>query len=139
MKKLLFAIIATLLICGVAQAESYIADQKTVAWNPVTTNADGVALPEGADVRYRVYIMNSATSEISEATTDPIVETQYTITFIAEGKFYFGIKAIRYIGGADSIESDIAWSNDPARCIGGEPIDVSHYIAPSMVTGLMVP
>ena len=139
MRKLLFAIMAILLICGTAMAESYIADQKTVAWNPVTTNADGVALPEGSDVRYRVYIMNSATSETAEVTIEPITETQHTITYPAEVKFYFGVQAVRYIEGADPIETEIVWSSVGSNCQNGEPIDISHFRPPANVTGLSIP
>jgi hypothetical protein len=135
----ILAMLARFLFCEPVLAISVIADQKTVAWDPVTTDTDGKPLPEGSDVRYRVYIMNSQTLNFVEVTTEPIIEMQYTITFNQEGNFFFGVQAVRYIEGADPIGSKIAWSNDPANCLDGETIDIKHFRPPGNATGLRIP
>lgn len=141
MKHLLFVIwiLILLLFCGSAQAASVIADQKTVAWDAVTTNTDGEALPEGSDIRYKVFLMNSQTLDVTEVTTDPVTETQYLITFTQEGNFFFGVQAVRYIDGSPASYSSIAWSNDPAVCLDGDTSDITHYRPPAGATGLRIP
>ena len=63
------------------------ANQATVAWDPVTTLADGSAIPAGSTIEYTVYLANSITdpgkTNPSEIAT--VAATEYTITLNTEG------------------------------------------------------
>jgi len=114
----------------------YNANQATVAWSPVTTLADGQALPAGSTIQYRVYIQDSILAEPVEVTSAAIPATSFVITFSNEGSYYVGARAERVAGGSVVSSSVIAWSSDPANCQGNEAFGVRQYAAPASVGGL---
>ena len=78
-------------------------------------------------------------AKILEVTTEPVLETQYTITFAQEGTYYFGVKALRYWNGVAAVASQIAWSNNSASCANSEVIDITKLMPTSPVTALQIP
>lgn len=143
MKRILFVILATLigLIAGHAFAiEWHIANQKTIAWDPVTTLTDGTSLPAGDSVLYRIWIKRDG--QINESViADNVDMTQYTLTLDQEGRFFVGIQAIRVytIDGQDLIsESEIAWSDIPENCANSNDFGVVYLISPAKAGGLAV-
>lgn len=107
-------------------------NQATVAWDAVTTLADGSALPAGHYVHYRIYLANAMTDpdKTVPAILGETAELQYTMTLNTEGKYYVGVQTVRYDEtDAEITVSDINWSD-----VNGEytpnPFGLVHYLAP---------
>lgn len=137
------SIMAVVLVLGfglLALAQNWhTANQSTLAWDPVTTNINGEALPADGVVKYTVFLAN--------ATTDPektnpaliaesIPETQYTFTLNAQGKFIPGVKSELWVAGELVEESVIAWSDDPEFTQSGEAIGLRYFLPPKAAGGL---
>ena len=61
-------------------------------------------------------------------------ETQYLITLGTEGKYFFGIKAVRTVEGEIVGESVIVWSSDADYDFG-----LQYFAAPASPGGLKLP
>lgn len=113
------------------------ANQVTVAWDPVTTLSNGDPIPPNDTVTYNVYIRNVATSTETMVGTG-IVNTSYTITFSAEGKYLVGVSTVRIPEGTtEEMESVVGWSDDPAIATGGT-FGVQMFLLPSNPVNLHV-
>lgn len=109
---LLMLIVLTVVFTGwFAQAQQWTtANQATIAWNATTTLENGDPLPEGAIIKYYVYLKKSG--EAGDGERKGITEgLQYTITFTEEGKYIVGVSAARYEGDQLVQESTINWSD----------------------------
>lgn len=113
----------------------YTTDDITIAWNAPEKLTNGDPVPEGDDVRYRVYTLrhssNSTKYSPKEITTDPIQTGFKYIKFEEEGRYYIGVKAIRFSdsdgdGDLEKVsEGSIAWSHDPENVL--KVIRISPY------------
>lgn len=135
---ILMCVLAVVIGYGLAQAQIwYPANQKTVAWDAVTTMADGTALPTGSTVRYKVYIVSKTdTAKATPTEVGTSTTTSATITFTAEGQYFVGVKAERLISGAVVSESAIAWSDSAAATGTTGTFGVVFYKAPSAPVNL---
>ena len=110
MKKLFFALLIVLLFSGLAGAQSITWDTRTsatMAWDPVAK----VATTDNANqyqVLWRTDLVSAGTNVGS-----PVTATQLALTIPADVRYYFGVKAIRFVAGARVAESAVAWSSDP--------------------------
>lgn len=134
MKKLLFTMIFTLGFCffSLAQAQMWVtANQGTVAWDPVPP------LTVGDTIKYQVFT-RSGTSGGGTPVGGEITATQQAITFVTEGRYFVGVKAIRYpVGETVGIPSvETSWSSDPLVCAAEGPFGFVYFVAPGGVKGL---
>ena len=110
MKKLFFALLVILLFSGLASAQTIVWHNQTtgtMAWDPVAK----VATTDNANqyqVLWRTDLVSAGTNVGS-----PVTATQLALTIPADVKYYFGVKALRFVGGAKVAESTVAWSSDP--------------------------
>jgi hypothetical protein len=133
--KILPIIMLVLLIAGLASAQTWhTANQQTVAWDAVTEKTDGTPL-DPAEVSYRVYMYNAVSdpNHAAPVKLGDTAETQYLITLGVEGKYFVGVSTIRTVDG-EEIESEIAWSSDPAYDFG-----IRYYLAGKKPGGLNLP
>ena len=138
MKKIFFVVLFIVLACSVsAHGQTwYTTNQATVSWNAVTTLSDGSAIPAGDTIRYQLYL-RIGTSGNGAAYGAETASTQATVTFTAEGAWFIGIKALRYVAGetAPVGESVISWSSD-AGATDNAPFGIRYYAAPGSPGGL---
>ena len=121
-----------LLIPVTVWAQSWFtANQVTLAWDPVAKIA-----PTDT-IKYQVYARTDTTSA-GQPVGAEVTATQAVITFAAEGRYYLGVRTIRYPQGETiGIPSDgIAWSNDAAACGPAGAFGVIYYMAPAKAKGL---
>jgi hypothetical protein len=114
------------------------ANQKTIAWDAVTTKTDGTAIPTTDTVEYIAYIANadSDPQKDNPAKVWQGPETQTVITLNVEGRFLVGIRAVRKIAdGTEVGESTIAWSDTPVATNNSE-FGIRFFFGPNAVTGL---
>jgi hypothetical protein len=110
MKKLFFALLIVLLCSGLAGAQTLVWHSETTA----TMGWDGVpkvATTDNANqyqVLWRTDLVSAGTNVGS-----PVTATQLALTIPADVKYYFGVKALRFVAGAKVAESTVAWSSDP--------------------------
>jgi len=131
MKKL-FIIAAIMIFAAPAMAQTwYTANQVTLAWDAVPK----VLATDQAN-KYQVYSRNDLVSLGSKIGTE-ITATQLLISLTVEGRYYLGVKAVRYPAGETvGIESvGTAWSNVAADT-GGSPFGVMYFVAPGFPGGL---
>jgi hypothetical protein len=132
----------TVLIYGFIVASSFAATwhtatEQTVAWDAVTTTEDGTVIPS-AEITYEVFIRKQgSTEEISLGRTG---ETSHTLSLPSEGRWFFGVRAIRTVvvdpelGTTEEVsESRIVWSSEPAYDLG-----IQFWNKPSETTGLRI-
>ena len=106
-----------------------------MAWDAVTTNVDGGAIPAG-EISYTVYLYNAVTdpNHTNPAELGTTAEPQYLITLGTEGKYFFGVKAVRTVAGEIVGESAIIWSSAPEYDFG-----LQYFAAPANPGGLKLP
>ena len=111
------------------------ANQQTVAWDAVTTNIEGGAIPAG-EISYTVYLYNAVTDpdHLNAVELANTIETQYLITLGTEGKYFFGVKSVRTVAGEIVGESIIIWSSDPEYDFG-----LQYFAAPANPGVLKLP
>lgn len=136
-KKLLLVMAFVLMLPVLALAQTwYTANQATIGWDAVTKMGDGTtSIPTGDAVKYQVYTKNAA-GTIAPVGGE-ITAIQQTITFNVEGRYFVGVKAIRYPAGETvGVSSDVAWSSDPLVCATAGPFGIVYYVKPAGVKGL---
>jgi hypothetical protein len=140
MRSLIVVVIGLVIFgfCVVAHAQTWVtANQVTVAWDAVTQTVEGLAIP-ASEMKYQVYIRTGTTGD-GTAVDGIISETQLAITFTAEGRYYIGVRAIRYPAGeASGYGSYVSWSNDPLVCAVAGPFGVVYYAVPINPKGLRI-
>jgi len=131
MKKL-FLILAILIFAAPAMAQTwYTANQVTLAWDAVPK----VLTTDQAN-KYQVYSRNDLVSLGSKLGAE-ITATQLLISLTVEGRYYLGVKSIRYpVGETVGIPSvGTAWSNVAADT-NNSPFGVLFFAAPTSPGGL---
>jgi hypothetical protein len=134
-----FAILlAVLFIGGIAQAQQwYPANQATVMWDPVTTIDNGSPVPAGDVIKYHLWAAPASdpakTNKNDMGTTD---QTQMTLTFQAEGRYYAGVQTERWVGGVLESQSAIGWSDDPVIVANQNTFGFKYFLPPGMAHGL---
>lgn len=108
----------------------YTANQVTIAW-------DAVPKVQSTDQenKYQVYTRNDLVSA-GQVVGGEITATHLLITLSAEGRYYFGVKAVRYPQGETvGQSSSVAWSNTP-EATGNNPFGVMYYALPAIPVNL---
>jgi hypothetical protein len=139
MKKLLMLCITGFLWCFFFSASAsavtwHVANQSTVGWDAVTTLEDGSPLPADNAIEYVCYLANSVTDP-NKANPTEVARTanvQQVITLNVEGRFYFGVKAIRKLADGTIVnESPISWSDDATKVASGDTFGLSYFLPPA--------
>ena len=135
-----FWIIMLTLLCFGARAMDWTtANQITVAWSPVTTLADGSAIPPGDQILYEVYFVpETGDKSIDRIFIGETNETQYVITFVEEGCYFIGVRSARIRTSEKISVSGFAWSDDPAAVKNGVTFGVVYFLMPGNVSGMEV-
>jgi len=120
--------------------EWQIANQITIAWDPVTTT-DGGPIPVNDVIEYEIYWVKEGLPKDSVdllAPLDVATDPQFTFTFIDEGNYILGVRTVRIPEGAPNtrLNSTVSWTDDPAACLNGETFGVIFYQIPKAVIGL---
>ena len=144
MKKLMILFLSVALIFSfvvmASAVEWKVTNQATIAWDAVTTLADGSVLPAGSIILYEVYLANADTDPNKanpvKLTDPPITALEYIITLNSEGRFIPGVLAIRLDAqGAELGRSTINWAD-----VNGDqtpnPFGLVHYIPPAIPLNL---
>jgi hypothetical protein len=130
--KRLIIILAILIFASPAMAQTwYTADQVTIGWNAFAK----LQTTDQAN-KYQVYTRNDLVSNGSPVGGE-ITATQLLITLSVEGKYYFGVKTIRYPQGETTGIPSVgtAWSNVAADT-NNNPFGVMYFVAPGFPGGL---
>lgn len=132
MKKILcLTFLAILLMTGSALAEKWTtANQITVAWDPITVSS-GI-------VSYKIYYKPISVPTPETMYAEKVADTQITMTFANEGRYYVGVRSVRTVDGIDLEASTISWSNDPLAVLNGETFGIQYYNLPNSVGGIKV-
>ena len=131
MKRLLI-ILAILIFAAPAMAQTwYTANQVTLAWDAVPK-----VLATDQTNKYQVYSRNDLVSLGTKVGTE-VTATQLIISLSVEGRYYLGVKTVRYPQGeATGIPSiGTAWSNVAADT-NNNPFGVLYFVAPGFPGGL---
>ena len=139
MKKLLVFLVSFFLLGGIAMGQSWhIANQATLGWDAVTLKSDGTPLPETDVIEYVGYLSNALTDPDK---TNPVevfrtTNLESTVTLGVEGRFYFGVKAVRIVDGSPVGESTIAWSDVPENVKEGDTFGLQYFLPPAKPGGI---
>jgi len=115
------------------------ANQVTVAWTPVTTLADGSAIPPGDQILYEVYFVpETGDKSIDGIFIEETNATEYVVTFVKEGRYFIGVRSARLRNAEKISVSGFAWSDDPAAVKNGVTFGVVYFIAPGRPGGMEV-
>lgn len=143
--RMAWALAAVLLVATAAWAvDWYTANQASVAWDAVTTDANGDPIPgTGERITYVVYLANAQTdpNKTNPVEVGSTQDTQMTITLGTKGSFYVGTKSVLEAddgagGWTVASESEVVWSDDPQAVQGGVTFGIRFYPAPSAPGGL---
>jgi hypothetical protein len=131
MKKLILSVIFGVLSVsstGYSQAVVWTtANQITKTWDAVTALETGAPIPAGDIVTYQVYIKNEDGSNIVKAGI-PVSVLTATIVFTAEGRYFYGVSAIRKTVSGIISESPVSWSDNPAVMKTGIPQGIQYFL-----------
>lgn len=118
------------LISSVASAQTWItANQLTVAWDAVSP------IQPTDTVKYQVYLRQGTTGDGTAYGAETLA-TQQLITFSEEGRYFVGVKSVRYpLGETVGISSTTSWSN-VAEVTQAGPFGAVYYVAPPAPVGL---
>lgn len=129
MKKLILSLLTVLILTGSAFAQQwYPTNQITVAWDPVTVSSGTVS--------YKVYTRPAAGGTETLFATTP--NTESTVTFTVEGKYFLGVRSVRTVDGIDIESSTISWSNVASDVLNGATFGAQYYLPPSKAGGLRI-
>lgn len=132
---ILAAGLLTLLLTVPALAQTwYPANQKAIAWDPVTTMGGGAPLPAGSTVEYKIWIKGLV--QTTPALLGQTDKTEYTVSFTNEGKYFVGVQTVRLEAGAIVAESDISWSDMADRVANQQIFGIQYYQAPGHAGGI---
>ena len=143
MKRILTLAVAILwagFFIGTAQAQVqnwYPANQATVLWDPVTTLDGGGPIPAGNIIKYHLWAGIASdpakANPIDLGSTD---QTQMTLTFTTEGRYFVGVQTERWIAGALESTSVIGWTDDPSIVADGKTFGIKYYLPPGVAHGI---
>lgn len=129
-------ILTVLNVASFANAQQFFkANQFTCTWDPVTTLVDGTPIPATDQVSYVTWMKN-ANNGVEPVKLSETSATQYTATLSAEGRYLFGVQAVRKAAdGTLLAESTISWSDMP-EATGDNPWGVEYFFTPASPTNL---
>ena len=115
----------------------------TLAWDPVTLNADGVPLPATEVVKYECFLANAITdpgkTNPAMITAAPIVATEFAVDLGGvEGKYFAGVRAIRTLNDDRLRDGDMSWSDNPEVVADGVPFGLKLYAKPALPGQLVI-
>ena len=128
----LFIVLAILAVATVSQAQTwYTANQVTLAWDAVPK----VLATDQAN-KYQVYSRNDLVS-LGSKIGGEVTATQLVVSFTVEGRYYLGVKSVRYPAGETVGVPSVgtAWSNVAADT-ANNPFGVMYFVAPGFPSGL---
>ena len=131
MKRLLI-ILAILMFAAPAMAQQwYTANQVTLAWNEYPK-----MLTTDSSNKYQVYSRNDLVS-LGNKVGEEVTSTQLVISLSVEGRYYLGVKTIRYPAGetVGIPSAGTAWSN-VVEDTNNNPFGVLYFVAPGFPGGL---
>lgn len=115
-----------------AAAQSWrVADSAVLQW-------DAVAKPAPTDaLRYQVWTKFGDASAAPQKAGGEITDTQATVTFATEGRYFLCVQTMRYPQGeAEAIGSTLACSHDPAVTQAGAAFGIKYFAEPAAPGGL---
>lgn len=124
------SVLGLLLVTHARAQEWHIANQLTMAWDPV--GLEGGGSPGAGEITYTVYLMKEG--ELEQEIESGVQTTEFTFTFPQEGRYFLGVKAVRIVDGNEIESSRIAWSNTD-----GSPNNwgALHYARPTVPVSLI--
>ena len=141
MKKILLAVLITLSLVGISNAQTWTtANEATVSWDAVTKLLDGSTIPTTDKIAYNIFIRNKKTGTVTSVGNTP--NLQQTIVFNTEGRYFPGVSAVRQVVGEDGVtieetmESEISWSDNPAACLNGQTFGIRYFVHPNQPVNL---
>jgi hypothetical protein len=118
---------------GILYAGTHTVTEVTLGWNPVTTLADGSAVPAD-QVSFEVFVADLARQ--NQVAVGRTTQNSFHIVFQGEGKFIVGCRTVRTVDGEEVAYSEMSWSDMADRCENGETFDFRVYQKPSFPQGL---
>lgn len=103
-------------------------------WHPVnqvTVGWDAANLATG----YKVF--TKSVDGAIEKEVGATAELSYTITFLAEGRYFLGVQSVREVD-EETFHSTISWSDNPEVCSGSQSFGAIYYELPDAAIGLKV-
>jgi hypothetical protein len=98
-----FVLLLFMLSMSIAQEIQY-TNQITIAWDPMTSLADGSPIPAKDVIIYEIFKGDQLIGETSEL--------QYTVTFDQEGEYRVGVRTKRQVASTgDIVYSEINYSD----------------------------
>ena len=133
MRRLLIILAIILLPTTVLAQSWYTANQVTVGWDAVPPIAQGDV------IKYQVYTRIGTSGDGAKVGSE-ITASQLAITFTIEGRYFIGVKTIRYPQGetVGVPSATTSWSNDPLVCAAAGPFGVQFFALPGGIRGLKV-
>ena len=134
MRKILMIVISIFIFAGLSSAESWhTANAINVGWDIVEKIVDTDI------IKYQLYTMSLNDGDISMY-GEEVSTNESVIKFSKEGKYYIGVRAVRYPKGElMGINSEsVSWSNDAAVCVDNDIFGVTYYVSPSNVLGIKI-
>jgi hypothetical protein len=129
MKKLMLSFIFVLLVTFLSS--TILTAQVWHPVNQVTVGWDDANLATG----YKIFIKSVDGANVTEV--GATVELSYTITFLAEGRYFLGVQSVREVD-EETFHSTISWSDNPEVCFNSESFGAVYYELPDAAIGLKV-
>lgn len=112
-----------------------VANEKTVAWDAVTTLSNDDPIPAGDTIEYELFLVSNKSTDreadkILKGTTAAL---EFTYTFDTEGRWIAGIRTARIPEGLpeERTVSEILWSDDPTVPV---PFGFIYLLKPGKVS-----
>ena len=126
---------------ALAVDEWNIANQATMAWDPVTIMGGASPIPPGDLIEYEVYWVKAGLPKDAVDLLAPIgtiSETQFTYTFTEESDYILGVRAIRIPQDNPGLRlpSGVSWSDNYEAVFEEKTFGVRYYMLPSNVIEL---
>jgi hypothetical protein len=126
------AVLLTLIVSAVYSLVVYTSRSVTIGWEHDMLCEDGYAM-EG--VSFEVYL--AGVDKISPLLLGTATGNEYKLV-VPEGRWVFGVTAVRMDGTQEVSRSEMSWSDDPSRTVSGEQLFLEYYRKPKPATGLRV-
>lgn len=116
-----------------AATDWHTANQTTIAWDQDYSIEDGTIPID--QVTWDVFLVNATTDpdKTSPVKIGTATEKQYTITLNTEGKYIFGLQAVRTVDGEVLKSATITWSDSETN-----PFGIKYFIIPANPSNLRI-
>ena len=116
------------------------ANEKTIAWDAVSTLVSNEPIPAEDMIEYEVYIVDAVAdpNKLTPTLMGRTADTEFRISLEHEGKYWCGVRTVRTPAVAPNTQtrSTIGWSDDPLICKDGQAFGILFFLAPSGIHGL---